>query len=863
MKPKLRLSSASLSNHNYIKMFYLNKIEIQNFGLHKQFTHEFNGHLTGIIGLNGSGKSTLRQAIEWGLRGTITHKDPITDFVHSADGVKHYPMQVVLHFTADGRKGSITRRVTASAATRSLTLEGMEGGKPVTSEKQVAEVMEQILGVDKQALGGSVFLEQGSLRAMFGDASDRRNLYMRILGLTEVTKVSNVIGVQLKKVSDSVTDYTIQEQGIALSLTDNRHACRLLETELAAQTDYTDLCGLLDRKISHASRVSQLQERVRDLQATAGDLASVPTLRHTREESVAQRQAIQVKRSESLARQNDVLRLEAEIRFSQQQEVLAEEIRVMTTERDASAFSPEELTNASESVVDLQNIVNSYKRVAELKLVVDEQTKILEQITVGDLDSKHETAKATLATANSELQEAVKMLELSDALLGLKHGCQDNACSLCGSTNPDYSYVAEAAENLRRKCDVLRSKVASARMDEVAAEVELVNVTTQRTKASGLLANATTSIEHLKPLLSSDQTATVEEFESKLVNARARSAELAERGHRATYLDRQITAKVGSLDHKALTPTDRQMVEMRVTALRSLLLSDEQLSELGIEELNLTARIQELSNRITGIEAAAGQLSNLEAEKTQAEAQHAETWLQLHAVPVFTAWKKEIDATTIDGLLVAHFADECFYDLASQHFSEITSNYAAKKGLLEARREICVQLEKDLAEVKKQIASQAVRRQVIEDLTLLRDAFRPTGLIQSYMDMRFKAVAKRAAEILAASGSDFVVAASNIEPLAFTFCRTNKDGGWLHHNRMSGGQQVKLAVAVLQALHSLLLPGVGFMILDEPSTHLDEVAAASLAEMLQGVGRSGNMQLLVCDHHPLLISVFEDRIDLR
>jgi DNA repair exonuclease SbcCD ATPase subunit len=168
-------------------MFYLNKIDIQNFGLHKQFTHEFNGHLTGIIGLNGSGKSTLRQAIEWGLRGTITHKDPITDFVHTADGVKHHPMQVTLHFTADGRKGSITRRVTASAATRSLTLEGMEGGKPVTSEKQVAEVMEQILGVDKQALGGSVFLEQGSLRQMFGDAADRRNLYMRILGLTEVT----------------------------------------------------------------------------------------------------------------------------------------------------------------------------------------------------------------------------------------------------------------------------------------------------------------------------------------------------------------------------------------------------------------------------------------------------------------------------------------------------------------------------------------------------------------------------------------------------------------------------------------------------------------------------------------------------
>lgn len=848
---KPRRSCRSSLTPNYINMFHLDKIEIQNFGLHKQFSHTFNGSLTGIIGLNGSGKSTLRQAIEWGMRGAITHKDPIADFVHATDGVPHYPMQVTLNFTADGRKGTIIRRLTASSATRSLTLEGLEDGKPVTSEKKVAEAMEQILGVDKQALAGSVFLEQGSLRQMFGDATDRRNLYMRILGLTDVTKLSNVVGVQLKKVSDSVTDYTIQEQGIALNLTENRHACRLLEVELAAQTDYTDLCGLIGRKISYASRVSQLGERMRDLQSASGDLASVSLLRHEHGEAVAKRQALQVKRSEGLTHQNDVLKLEADIKHSKQQETLADEIKTLTVERDAISYRPEELEEASTAVSAIPTIIGAYKRTAELRLVVDEQTKILEQVVVGDLSNKHETAKANTYAATSELQEAGKMLELSDALLGLKHGCQDNACSLCGSTNPDYSYVAEAAENLRRKCDVLRSKVTSAQMEERKAELELVDVTSQRSKATMLLTEANNSLEMLKPYLSTDPSATVEEYEEKLVKAKALHADLTERGHRATYLDKQITAKVGSQDPKALTPSERAMIEMRVTALRGLLLSDEQLQELGREELEITQKIQELSNRITGIEAAAGQLSNLEAEKTQAETQHAEIAAQLHANPAFTSW-----ASTVEN-------DEFYYDLASQHFSEVTAAYSSKKGLLDARREICVQLEKDLAEVKKQIESQAVRRRVIEDLTILRDAFQPTGLLQSYMDMRFKGVARRASDILAATGGDFVVAPSSTKPLSFEFCRTSKGGGWLHHGRMSGGQQVKLAVAVLQSIHSLLLPGVGFMILDEPSTHLDEVAAASLAEMLQGVSQAGNMQLLVCDHHPLLISVFEDRIDLR
>lgn len=70
-----------------------------------------------------------------------------------------------------------------------------------------------------------------------------------------------------------------------------------------------------------------------------------------------------------------------------------------------------------------------------------------------------------------------------------------------------------------------------------------------------------------------------------------------------------------------------------------------------------------------------------------------------------------------------------------------------------------------------------------------------------------------------------------------------------HANRLSGGQQVLASMAFLLAL-SEVLNQLDFLILDEPTTHLDENRRRELVTVLENLRRVP--QLITVDHHPEL-----------
>jgi len=70
-----------------------------------------------------------------------------------------------------------------------------------------------------------------------------------------------------------------------------------------------------------------------------------------------------------------------------------------------------------------------------------------------------------------------------------------------------------------------------------------------------------------------------------------------------------------------------------------------------------------------------------------------------------------------------------------------------------------------------------------------------------------------------------------------------------HANRLSGGQQVLASMAFLLAL-SEVLSQLDFLILDEPTSHLDENRRRELVTVLENLRRVP--QLIIVDHHPEL-----------
>jgi exonuclease SbcC len=77
-----------------------------------------------------------------------------------------------------------------------------------------------------------------------------------------------------------------------------------------------------------------------------------------------------------------------------------------------------------------------------------------------------------------------------------------------------------------------------------------------------------------------------------------------------------------------------------------------------------------------------------------------------------------------------------------------------------------------------------------------------------------------------------------------------------HANRLSGGQQVLASMAFLLAL-SEVLSQLDFLILDEPTTHLDENRRKELVTVLEKLRRVP--QLIIVDHHSELLEAADTR----
>jgi DNA repair exonuclease SbcCD ATPase subunit len=84
-------------------------------------------------------------------------------------------------------------------------------------------------------------------------------------------------------------------------------------------------------------------------------------------------------------------------------------------------------------------------------------------------------------------------------------------------------------------------------------------------------------------------------------------------------------------------------------------------------------------------------------------------------------------------------------------------------------------------------------------------------------------------------------------------------------NKLSGGQRVRLSIAFLLAVQQLIIPELGLLVLDEPTTHVNDEGVESLADLLQNLGAqlaSSDAQIVVCDHDHRLERAFQITVRL-
>jgi len=829
-------------------MIKITGIKIKDFGRHRSIQSEFDSNVIGLTGPNGSGKSTVLQAIQFALTGTIDHPDPLKAFVRRS-GEEEPPKraEVTLDFVADGKPGKIYRKITATSSAR--TLSGLGLDKEITSDKGVQEALFNILGVDKRAINSTVFIRQGEMASMFGKDTDRRDFYTRLLMLGHLEKIGDVVENHRKQISG-----TIQELGPA------KDAARLTYEEAVSYFEECEreLLGksrrnaelIILRKLSSlfvdqasaerdAEKAEQVianlrpGERVSDLQSklevTRIDVSRLSELRDRAREA----------RQKHSDAQNSILRHEKASAVYDELDKAEQAVREIQEETEDPG---PEIDSISAKLAGLERKSSLMLSRAEAVKSLDEAKENVDKLTpeVAELEVSYQGFRSDYSRVDSKL---AMMSKIKGELSGKTFSC----CPACGSDNASVDYLTTEIENLKESAAALNNEGGLAGDKFRSASAALVESSARWKESTRDLLRIDEDLKQLrKLLLMFDKATGVSKLESLLAAKQKWSARQYE-DSRLRQVLLGCTDKVRGFSR----PADGEISDLKgeLADAQDLLnasvwcSSDEsKMTEASVLAVSYERDIDRLGHAAADLKSANDRLSTIESAQDNQIGMTDRSW-----------FGQDVDVITM--------ADT---DIAVADQENQQREYDASVGRKDAAYKAVKDADAKVSEMDLRIEEQKGRSILADDLGRLRDTFKPQGASLDYIDYKFGQIAQLASGYLAASRADFMVSPSTDIAMAYDFIRTDRpDEVWLPQNRMSGGQKVRLAVATLRAIHAMVMPNVGLLALDEPTTHLDEESKKSMADMLRTIGEEGTLQIIVCDHAPELVDAFGDEIKIQ
>ena len=201
------------------------------------------------------------------------------------------------------------------------------------------------------------------------------------------------------------------------------------------------------------------------------------------------------------------------------------------------------------------------------------------------------------------------------------------------------------------------------------------------------------------------------------------------------------------------------------------------------------------------------------------------------------------------------------------HLSKLADELQASKGAIRNAESNLKNLGDKIFEIEQKEQADAERKRKATVLLNCAEVFARGGLPKRFINYRFTQLVELMSQFLEILGADFSVRVSSQETVSFEFTRTTgAEEYWMPQKKMSGGQRVRTTVSALLALHMLVLPELGLLILDEPSLHLSAEAVEGLRDLLRDVGhklRQNEAQILFSDHNPILYAACDDMVKLE
>ncbi|WP_349677337.1 AAA family ATPase [Archaeoglobus sp. JdFR-39] len=866
----------------------IKRVKLTNFISHANTEVEFPLGVTVLVGPNGAGKTSIIDAIVYALFGKRTRGERFEDLIRSGAN----SAEVELTFEADGKEYAVhcVRRKRGSEA----TLYRSDIGPIATTPNEVLQEISKILGMDKDTAMNSIFIRQGEITSLIdADPRERKNLIGRLIGLDKLEKAWQNMHDVIQHFEEKAKDYKVVKRELELAEEERRKIARKMqelneeikklgeelrrakenlkkaEDELNDWRRKKEKYHELNERLAAAEK--EIESKKREIERLKQELSDAERAREEMEKLEPE-----IRKIPLLKKYVDTLN-EKEKCGAERSRLTDELDRVLAYKReiDETRAAYEEYTESEKRVEEIKKTIEGLqhveKRRAEIEATVRSLSREIEEAK-SELDRLESKALDILPEATIEAKEAllkklskekaeiegrkseldgeegrikgrIKEIDECLSLLG-----ESNVCPVCKS-----KLTPEHREKVRRDFEEERRELTE-KLQLVKKELEELNSKKKQVEEE-ISRVSEINVERIDELRKNLKIKTIEkeklqnELESlqselnKLEELRKNLNELQSRLRELREDYEKFIAAQKALEKERKEEEIRSellKIEEVIKSLDSSL--DELTRELGYVPEDPRAdldKLEGLREKYEGCKFKADTINEIRENIEKAE-QDLRELLTI----------KEDVLREIEQL---QYSDERYMEVekkfyeASSVVTGIRTKLDDKIGQRKEKEEELRSIEEKIEELKEKLKELEKVMEFVSDLERIRKAFSRDG-VQKLLRQKIAPMISEYARNYVERFNLDITDISVDEDFDISII---KEGGEISIKSISGGEKVAVAIALRLAIAKALAGRISTIIMDEPTTHLDEERRRELVEIMKSFFGEGAAvpQMIIVTHH--------------
>ncbi|AEE95163.1 Rad50, homologous recombination repair enzyme [Acidianus hospitalis W1] len=817
----------------------IEKIFLQNFLSHESSEINFKGSINAIVGQNGAGKTSIIDGIVFSLFSESSRGN-IKNLVKKGKSTGIVQTEI-----RDGNNLYLIKRDIVNSSNDFIAKNniGIARGR-----KEVDRKIQEILKLDKDILLSTVIIRQGEIENIFKELPDVLKKILKIENLEKLTSstgplysVQKEIESELKYLENRKIEYEnkkIEKEKLEKEIEESKKKLEDLEIKKIEKekeikdnsAKFDELKRKRDRYLELTGRLYSLIERKKSVEKDVDNYDKIKSEKEKLEKEIEENSYLEG--GESLLSELHELR-KSEKSLKDQLNTLEKEIeeyeqnlaKKNSLEDDAKRY--EELKERKEKIEEAYNEYNSLKSLLNDKLKrkekIENEIKSLGSIPSLDNVNKEidniekeidnlQNSKGAIKGRKEQLIQIIKNLE----------NIKENRCPVCGR---------ELTEEHRKKIKIeaeTEVKDIEKKLSDIEKKVEELRA--RKGELSNLRLEIISKLTKLRKL-NEDLTRIsqeVQDIQTKLKELEKSYNEYSEIREKLTLLEPKYKEylKVSNYDERALEEKKNRLglikaelddLQKRIKGLLEKIGDEREFEgKLKLYKENKN-KLEKLKEEFIKIESEKNELEKISKEVTELE----EEIRQLNFnEEEFENLNKKLE------------------DLNNERIA-IEKEISTIEGKINASRDLLINLNSELNKIMEDLNKIPKLQNAINKVEKLRKILSGSGL-QNYIISIFKSrIENNLNDILNMFNLSFSRVTINFEIGGKTqkgkvvIKAYNTAGNDLDIESLSGGERISIALALRIAIAKSLMDEIGFMIMDEPTIHLDEERKKELLNVIK------------------------------